>query len=228
MNRQGRWALVALLLGLGYSAEALIEKRIGAATSSPSAALTRPLAEFPETIGSWTGADLPIDDRIKKVIGGDDYLQREYRHPTGERCVLWMSYSCRSKDQYHFPTICMAGGGWIEQEADRHPFHVVLGADRLAPLYRMLFTKPQETEFVYYWYYLMGEDELDRLMRRMSGWARSLIRGRRNGSLTVEVFSRSSQPSARLLDEFASEVARALESHLPNDSVPCRDLGSLH
>ena len=81
--------------------------------------LARPMSDFPYRLGEWSGRDLPIDPKIEKVIGGDGCFQRLYVHPDGQQCVLWMSYSRRSKDQYHFPTVCMPGGGWTEDESVR-------------------------------------------------------------------------------------------------------------
>jgi hypothetical protein len=133
-----------------------------------------------------------------------------------------MNYSVRSADQYHYPTVCMTGAGWEESEGRRELRRMAdsLPDDRRSgaqdfPYVRLVFNRRGDVKHVYYWYYLLGEDPVDRTMRSMTTYARVFLRGRRSGSMTIEVFSQNEKPSEALLDEFTRDVARELKSFLP-------------
>lgn len=196
--------------------------------------LTRPLNQFPARLGHWIGSDLAVDPGMIKGIKIDDYLQRVYVHPSGERLVLWMSYSQRSLDQYHYPTVCMQGSGWIEEEAKRSVLvcpqcsdeTCVVGAQSNVPVSRMLFNRRQNRQYVYYWYYLIGEDQIDQLMRQFTQVSRVFLRGRRNASLTIEVFSQAAHPNPELLDEFVKLATKSIEEWTPPGTLAACDLGA--
>lgn len=215
-------ALAILLIGVG--GQFVLARQVARLRSPASECLARPLAEFPDRIGPWVGADLAINPKIVSDIKIDDYLQRVYTDPSGERLVLWMSFSTRSTDQYHYPTVCMQGAGWREDESQR----ARLAADSpgAATMHRLWFAKPERAQLVYYWYYLIGEDGVDRWMRQFSQASRAFLRGRRNASLTVEVFSQSQPPDAALLDEFARQVAERLREVVPEGSEMACELGA--
>jgi EpsI family protein len=226
-----RALFAAGLLLIGLTGEKLCRRLEAEVRGERTVELARSLTEFPRQMGLWAGRDLPVDPKIHQVIGGDAYLQRLYVHPSGQQCVLWMSFSKQSKDQYHFPTVCMTGSGWAEEEAARDQLLVKpREADCVVDaysIYRMLFQKQGNRQLVYYWYYLIGEDAVDRFMRGQSDWARAFIRGRKNASVTVEVFSRSSTPDPRLLDDLVRQVAEELDRFVPKGTQGCCDLGAL-
>ena len=64
-------------------------------------------------------------------------------------------------------------------------------------------------------------------MRGRSDWARAFIRGRKNASMTVEVFSQSSAPDPELLDDFVQRATQELDGFVPRGTVGCCDLGAL-
>lgn len=207
-----------------------------ASDDADSANLRAPLKQFPERIGSWVGTDVPANPKIISDIKIDDYLNRCYVHPSGEKLVLWMSYSGKSLDQYHYPTVCMEGAGWTEDETCREQLtlcpaaHGPKTSSRDVSAMSLLFTKDQaeNTQVVYYWYYLIGESPVDRLMRHSSQWLRAFLRGRRNASLTIEVFSQSPNPDRRVLDAFAKDVASRLRSFLPASTEADCTLGATY
>lgn len=219
--------LVALsLLALGAGGQMVLGRQIESIRGKRAVDLRRPLAEFPERIGYWIGTDLPPDPKLIAKIKIDGYLQRVYVHPSGERVVLWMSYSRRSSDQYHYPTVCMSANGWNEDEAARQELPVQADAAGNLPVMRLLFNKEQRRQYVYYWYYLIGEDAIDRMMRHSSRAARAFLRGRRNASLTVEIFSQSMHPDRDLLDDFTRSTVTLLEGWMPEGSEAACDLGA--
>ena len=73
------------------------------------------LSGLPMKIGPWQGDDLPaMDQRVLKVLGVDDYLDRVYARPGGPPVALYVGYyrSQRQGDTIHSPLNCMPGAGW--------------------------------------------------------------------------------------------------------------------
>lgn len=235
-RRRLSYALV--LLGACVGGQYALASRLGELRGAAAVPLVRPLDEFPDYLGDWTGAELPADDRLKAIVEKircDAYMQRVYVHRSGEKVVLWMNYSTRSTDQFHYPTVCMVAGGWEEDEAARS--RIEADAKAMAPkldaglldhipIMRMLFNRRAERQAVYYWYYLMGEDKIDKVMRRLSQSSRAFLRGRRNTSLTVEVFSQSPAPDVKLLDDFARRVSIQMIGWMPKGTESACELGA--
>jgi EpsI family protein len=177
--------------------------------------LLRPLAEIPYEMGAWRGVDIPADPQMIADIKIDQYLERRYLHPSGQQVIVWMSYSDRSADQYHYPTVCMAGVGWAEVEHERK---LLVGKEddvSVPSMYRLRFERDGSIQSIHYWYYLFGEGPFDRWMRSLSRTSRAFLRGRRNGSLTVEIFSQSPRPDDALIGDLARELAATLAEWVP-------------
>jgi EpsI family protein len=229
---RSRLTIALILVAVGLGGQFLLGRRIAAARAESSSDLEQPLTQFPMKLGLWNGTDIPANPRIIEDIKIDQYLNREYVHPSGERVVLWMSFSKRSLDQYHYPTVCMEGNGWMEDESGRERIRLCgQVADQtddevFVPAMSMVFGKDDKKQLVYYWYYLIGEDSVDRMMRQSSRWARAFLRGRRNASLTVEVFSQSARPNRELLDDLARLVAEELQQWLPSGTDADCELGA--
>ena len=217
---------VALILVLGAAGgEMVLGHQLASERSSEETALYQPLANFPNMIGEWTGEEAPPDPKLVRKIKIDDCLQRRYAHPSGQTVVLWLSYSKSSLDQYHYPTVCMQAIGWREDQSARRRFRP-LPAGESPEIMRLRFDKDQRQQLVYYWYYLIGESDIDRMMRRLSRSARAFLRGRRNASLTVEVFSQTQPADQELLDRFVAQAMSTLDEWIPAGTRVCCDLGA--
>lgn len=238
-----RLILALVLLAAGTGGQMVLGRHVEKWREVENEQLQKPLAQFPDRLGHWVGTELAVDPGMIKGIKIDDYLQRVYVHPSGERLVLWMSYSGRSLDQYHYPTVCMQGSGWVEDEVRRaclscpsseaaNQETIELDAsstsvsDSRVPVTRMLFNRRQSRQYVYYWYYLIGEDQIDQVMRRFTQVSRVFLRGRRNASLTVEVFSQSAHPDPKLLDEFVKLATVHIDEWMPPGTLAACDLGA--
>jgi len=248
-----RLGIAIALFAAGAAGKSVLAAKVSVIRAKETPTIERKLAEFPKTLGGWVGSDVPADAKMLADIKSDDHLNRVYTHSSGERVVLWFNYSGRSLDQYHYPIVCMRGAGWQEDESQRamRPFLIsklpilngwkeegsqvrplketTANASAASPLYcSMFFTRNQEKEYVLYWYYLIGEDPIDRQMRAASKYARVFLRGRQNPSLTVEVFSQSASPDPARLEEFAKLVAAELEKWTPQGTETCCELGATY
>lgn len=215
MTRSHRLMLSICLLATGLGGRTLLADRLDARLEAQEAKLKRPLTDLPMQIGDWLGTDDPADPQMIADIKIDEYLQRLYIHSSGQQVIVWMSYSTRSADQYHYPTVCMQGVGWTEEEHERTYIEGIDGDLQQPSMYRMQFHRDGEIQSIHYWYYLLGEAPLDRWMRTLSQSSRAFLRGRRNGSLTVEIFSQAQVPDNGRIGNFAKELAAALTAWLP-------------
>ena len=233
MGFRTRLAIAVGLFAACTAGKSVLAARVSSLRAKETPTIDRKLEAFPRTLGSWVGTDVPADAQMLKDIKSDDHINRAYVHPSGERVVLWCNYSSRSLDQYHYPSVCMKGAGWDEDESQRtvQSFKGLKPTkpDAADPAYcSMYFSRNQEKAFVLYWYYLIGEDPVDKQMRVASRYARVFLRGRQNPSLTVEVFSQSSNPDPAKLEEFAKLVATELDQWTPPGTETCCELGATY
>ena len=116
--------------------------------------LERRLASFPAELGDWTGTDVPLDSRVIKVSGVDDYLMRNYARRSATPLPpinLYIGYyaSQRKGRTYHSPRNCMPGSGWEFVDARR--VDVTLGG-KTREINRVVIQKGLDRQLVLYWY----------------------------------------------------------------------------
>lgn len=81
---------------------------------------TPPLTFMPETIGAWTGEDIPIAQETLDVLGDGRFLNRVYTEvgPNGRPLTtpvsLFIGYfpTQRTGQSIHSPQNCLPGAGW--------------------------------------------------------------------------------------------------------------------
>lgn len=81
---------------------------------------TPPLTQMPETIGSWTGQDIPMDQATLDVLGDGRFLNRVYNTSgpygltVGPPVSLFIGYfpTQRTGQSIHSPQNCLPGAGW--------------------------------------------------------------------------------------------------------------------
>ena len=81
---------------------------------------TPPLTFMPETIGSWTGQDIPIDQETLDVLGEGRFLNRVYTQAAANGQApaapvsLFIGYfpTQRTGQSIHSPQNCLPGAGW--------------------------------------------------------------------------------------------------------------------
>jgi len=115
----------------------------------------QPLDTFPEQLGEWTGADVPIDKEALQVLGPGDFLLRMYRHRTepAPPIDLFIAYFPTQKagDTIHSPKNCLPGAGWAPIEASR--VEIASPGHPPFPANRYVIAKGESRELVLYWYW---------------------------------------------------------------------------
>jgi EpsI family protein len=101
-----RSAVVVALLVSALSARAALNAPTPATTAEP-------LSRFPQTIGSWSGEDVPLQREILEVAAVSDHVNRQYIGMAGE-LGLYIGYyrSQRQGEALHSPLFCLPGSGW--------------------------------------------------------------------------------------------------------------------
>jgi EpsI family protein len=113
------------------------------------------LAEFPQTIGEWSGIPTdPFPPNVLAVLGVDEHVNRFYA--AGPRLAhLYIGYyrSQREGDAIHSPMNCLPGAGWQAVETatvDLTPGGVPIHINRF------VIQKGLDKQLVLYWYQSHG------------------------------------------------------------------------
>lgn len=179
--------------------------------------LRRPLREIPLTLGSWTGEERPLEQRIVEAAGVDDYLNRIYTDPAGNPVRLYLGYygTQRTGDTIHSPKNCLPGSGWEPVGAGRLAIAVPNGANIVVNDY--LVEKGLDRQLVLYWYHARGRVEASEYWAKVWLVSDAITRNRTDGALVRLVTpTRDGEGRARAR---AVEFAQALYPHL-NKFVP--------
>jgi len=117
--------------------------------------LTKPLASVPVVLGRWRAVDVPMEPRIVKALGVDDYLSRVYQNGSGE-LALYVGYykSQRTGVTIHSPKNCLPGAGWEPIKSGY--LDVPLSDGRRVALNEYIIEKGLERRLVLYWYQSHG------------------------------------------------------------------------
>jgi EpsI family protein len=141
------WVIVAVLLAATAGLHSL--------SHGEDILLTKSLASVPEVLDSWHAVDAPLEPRIVKALGVDDYLSRVY-HNSSEELGLYIGYykSQRTGVTIHSPKNCLPGAGWEPIKSEY--VEVPLADGRRVVLNQYVIEKGLEKRLVLYWYQSHG------------------------------------------------------------------------
>jgi EpsI family protein len=228
MNTTTRWMMLVAFLLVARVGQSWIGGVVESIDAQRPQGLRLPLTQFPSHIDDWIGQEDTPRPEVIAAMKDDEFLQRIYRHPSGIEVVLFFCHSKSGRDAYHYPTVCMTGRGWTEEESQRTVLDQQATHSSLpTPKTRFLFVNERkDRQLVYYWYYLIGESFIDETMRRLSQSSRLFLRGRTNAGLTVELFSPQPASDTTTIDHFARRVAEELIPFLPAQTRGLSELGA--
>ena len=158
-----RWPFVLALAMLGGT-WALLASR-----SRPELALDRKaFSEFPLELGTFSGRDRELDERVLDRLKLTDHLMRVYVPKSPEQprldafegqtrqsaapVGLYVGYygSQRTGATYHSPKNCLPGGGWIFKSIQ--PVRGVIPGEPEAEINRVVIEKGFDRQLILYWY----------------------------------------------------------------------------
>ncbi len=108
------WLVVLVTVGFG---QRWLRRSLETSAATP-VKLDRPLASLPLRIGSWEGADVPLDARVAERARNDDFINRRYVDLAGNRFVdLFVAYTASPATMLgHRPDRCYPANGWRLEE----------------------------------------------------------------------------------------------------------------
>lgn len=192
-----------------------------------------PLNEIPETLGAWTGQDIPIAPSVLEVLGKGDFLNRVYTReaepaaPTEDilsagnpPVQLFIAYfpTQRTGQAIHSPQHCLPGSGWTFLTSGVTTF-----TDSTGKNYRVgdyIITDGRAKQEVLYWYQSHGRSIASDYAAKFHMLTDSIRLGRTDAALVrvitpIEPNEPSGLAHARLL-KFTERVTPLLPAYVPN------------
>jgi EpsI family protein len=178
------------------------------------------LASFPQTLGNWTGSDIPISQDVRNVLGPGDFLLRDYWNRSDNAAVaLFIAYfpSQRAGDTIHSPKNCLPGAGWWPIRGDR----ILINIPGHAPFRanRYLIAKGEDRQLVLYWYLAHNRAVASEYAAKLYLVTDSIRTHRSDGSLIRLSTGLSSDQDVdaaqQLLVSFAGDVVSKIDAYVP-------------
>jgi EpsI family protein len=179
---------------------------------------TAALRALPYEIAGWQGADIPIEDKVSRMLDATENVQRAYVGPAQSLVWLYVGYygTERGGKPEHTPWVCYPTAGWKILRSD---VVEVPGSDGRR-LNELLVSQAGERRLVHFYYrsyrrtgLLGGLDQvLDQLESRITT-------GRADGALvrlSTPVDGDEFVARARLL-ELGGHVDALFEAHWPRE-----------
>ena len=160
--------------------------------------LHRPLRQIPTALGEWRGVDLPISQRIVKIAGVSDYIDRKYKDSYGRESYVYIGYyaSQRAGEQIHSPRNCLPGAGWEIVKTRRLAIDVP--NERTMVVNDFLVSNGVEQDLVLYWYQTRGRVIQSEYAAKFWMLADAVTRHRTDGALVrIAIPLEASEPEAR-------------------------------
>lgn len=191
-----------------------------------------PLAALPETLDTWRGQDVPLEQNVESMLRADYNVQRVYLHPTGEAVSMYVGYygTERGGRPEHTPEVCYRSQGW--SVAERQVLTVAERDGRSFRVNEYLVEQDGTRHLVLFWFrshrrtgLLGGFDQaVDRLLGR-------LLDGRADGSLvrvSMPVRPGGEDLARAILRSFAAELDAQLSRYWPLEAPdrPASPLGA--
>lgn len=193
--------------------------------------VSEPLSLLPETIGPWTGRDLPLDNDTLAVLGKGDFLNRIYLAPTSATqpspssagtlpVSLFIGYfpTQRTGQTMHSPQHCLPGAGWTFDSQKYTDIQDINGKDYNVGEY--VISNGEMKQFVIYWYQAHGRSVPNEYKAKAYMVADAIRMNRTDGALVrviTPVLATESLATARARAvRFTSQMVPFLPKFIPD------------
>jgi EpsI family protein len=177
-----------------------------------------PLRELPYTLGSWTGIEQPLPERIVQAVGVSDYMNRIYSSQQVGPAQLYVGYyaSQRTGDTIHSPKNCLPGAGWDPVRSGYTKIAVSGGRQIVVNEY--VIQHGLDKALVFYWYQGRGRVIASEYSGKFWMVADAISRNRTDGALVrlVTPMNDGEVPARARLVSFTQLLFPKLESLIPN------------
>jgi exosortase D (VPLPA-CTERM-specific) len=209
-----------------YATTAVLITAAGAAMSLPERAGAIPsrvsFAEFPNSLGSWTGRRDVLEAVYLDQLMLDDYYLANFVRGSEQPINFYVAWynSQRAGRSAHSPRSCLPGGGWEIQSLTQRTLPGVRAGQELLRVNRALIQLGSAQQLVYYWFQQRGRVITNEYAVKWYLFWDALTRHRTDGALVrlVVALPKGGTVAAgdRQLTEFAAAAAPTLARYVPD------------
>ena len=216
MSRRALTMLLSvLLMGAGF---AWLQKD-GAPGKIPS---HRPLADFPVTVGDWSGVRLPIDKKTAEILNADGTASILFRKTgsgiEGPQILFFGVYYDRQTPEknIHSPENCLPSSGWAVIKRRTVSLSLVSGGPPVSASYDVI-QKGLERQLVLYWYQERGRTFSNDYLGRYYMIRDALLMRRTDGAMVRVSMPIATTPEGALTQEvaFLRTLSPLLSRYIP-------------
>jgi exosortase D (VPLPA-CTERM-specific) len=177
-------------------------------------------ASFPAALGEWHGRTSSLDKGTEQFLGLTDYILSDYARKDGHGVNLYVAYYASQRNGLapHSPSVCIPGNGWQIAQLDRTSYQ----NDDLSislPLNRVVVTRGQVKELVYYWFDERGMKIANEYVSKLYLLRDAMFKNRTDGALvrlTTLLYPGESEKDAdKRLQDFMQIAIPSLAGYLP-------------
>jgi exosortase D (VPLPA-CTERM-specific) len=181
------------------------------------------LITFPMHIDNWRGNEVRMEQKFIDRLKFDDYLIGNFSQSKQNLPVnLYIAYyaSQRKGASVHSPKSCIPGGGWKISGAEIHTISgVVTGNGKSLTVNRVVISKGEEKQLVYYWFQQRGRYLTNEYFVKWFLFWDALTRQRTDGALVRLVIALPDGAAIKEGDKELGDFTRAIFPLL-NDYLP--------
>lgn len=178
------------------------------------------LENIPVQIGGWKGKDIPISERVYKILETKDVLTREYSNARGGRVDLTIVYSGTSRAAFHPPEICYLGGG--RELLNKNQEEIEIGGPGKNSRLRankLLMKDKFGLEIAWYWF-TAGSKVTENYYLQQCYFIRDELRRNPVGGSLIRVSTRTVSDDPLQADALGRDFIRQLVPLLPDYIIP--------
>jgi exosortase D (VPLPA-CTERM-specific) len=209
-----------------YASAAVLILAAAGSLSLPERAESIPqrtaFAEFPNTVGGWTGKREAFETIYLDQLMLDDYYLANYSRDSEPPINFYIAWydSQRAGRSAHSPRSCLPGGGWQIKSLTQRGLPGVRAGREALRVNRVLIQLGMQRQLVYYWFQQRGRVITNEYVAKWYLFWDALTRNRTDGALVRLVVALPPGGTAtaadRQLAEFAAAAATTLAPYIPN------------
>jgi exosortase D (VPLPA-CTERM-specific) len=180
--------------------------------------------QFPMELAGWTGKRAYLDFEMERVLGADDYIQVDFKDPSGAANVpvnfLVSYYQSQTEGSgIHSPEVCIPAGGWEVSKWEQTSLRLLAlkGSDLVVN--RAIIQKEKERQLVYYWFEQRGRRTTNDYVAKVYTVWDSVMRGRSDGALIRVITSINENNNIQVAEERLNRFLELAMNKIP-DFVP--------
>lgn len=180
-----------------------------------------PFAQFPSTLGAWTGRSSSLEKQVEHFLGLTDYVLSDFARADNRTVNLYVAYyaSQRKGVSPHSPQVCIPGDGWHIVDFQRTGYADQARGVSL-PFNRVVIERGGQKQIVYYWFQQRGRAVANEYVSKFRLLADAIYLNRTDGALirlTTPVYSgETEQEGDTRLQGFVHDLLPPMTQFLPS------------